>query len=303
MTPLAPIFMSTYRRLDHVKTALEALARNPLAAESTLYFSSDGPLPQHRDEVFAVRRYLEKVEGFAHVELRFYDTNNRKQIWDLRREVSKTHGRYIYLEEDCVTSPNYLRFMNACLDRYEDDEQVHGIAGYTPPIPEMAGSDLKLYRVPYCNVWGFGSWEKKDCRIEHEVPIEDYLRTLRSKELRRKAFDSLGVPFLGMLRKIARKELFGYDIPANHEIIKRDLCLIYPSQSFISNTGFDGSGEHCGSSPEYGVTVYGGERERWDDIEEVTSPEVNRAFGRFNGTTPRNRFRFYSKWLRGKMDP
>lgn len=297
----APILMSTYRRLDHVKTVLAALARNPLASESTLYLSSDGPMPGHREEVFAVRRYLEGLEGFGRIELRFFEHNDRMQIWNQRREVCRTHGRYIYLEEDCVTAPGFLGFMNACLDRYEHDPQLLGIVGYTPPLPELSGTELKLYRVPFCNVWGLGSWEAKDSTIHHDVDPKDYLRTLHSPELRRKAFDSLGVPFLGMLRKIARKELFGYDIPANHEVIKRDLRLIYPSQSLIANIGFDGSGEHCGSTSDYGVSLYEAIRERWDDIEEVSSPEIDRAFGRFNGTNLKNRFRFYSKWLRGKM--
>lgn len=300
MTP-APIFMSTYRRLDHVKKSLDALAKNPLASQSTLYLSSDGPHPEHRDEVFEVRRHLESVEGFGEVKLHFFEENKRRQIWDLRRHISKTHGRYIYLEEDCITAPGFLQYLNTSLTRYEDDPQVLAIIAYTPSLPEMAGPELRNFRVPCSNVWGFSTWEDRDHLVRPAISTEDYMKTLRSPVLRRRAFESLGVPFIGMLGKVSRKELFGYDIMANYEIIKRDLVCIFPSQSLIRNIGFDGSGEHCGTSSEYQVNLYDENRDRWDDIEEVASPEVNRAFGRFHGTSLKNRLRFYSKWLRGKL--
>ena len=298
---LAPIFMTTYRRLDHLKKSLESLARNPLASESTIYLTSDGPLPEHKKEVFAVRNYLENLEGFGRVELHFFDQNHRGQLWDLRREVSEKHGRFIFLEEDCVTAPGFLGFLNASLVRWKDDPAVFGIVAFTPPLPELAGPEMRAFRVPCANVWGFGTWERNDRIIRKTMPKSEVSKTLRSHTMRAKAFESLGAPFLGMLGKAARGQYFGYDIMANYEIIQRDMVCIYPSQSLIRNTGFDGTGEHCGTSDNDEGQLYDQPRERWDDLKEVTSKEVNRAFGRFHGTSARNRWRFYSRWLRGKL--
>lgn len=298
---LAPIFMSTYRRLDHVKRSLEALRRNPLASESTIHITSDGPLPEHKKEVFAVREHLENLEGFGKVELHYYDKNRREQIWDFRRDLSKQHGRFIYLEEDCITAPGFLSFLNASLVRWKNDPAVYGIVAFTPPLPGFAARELKALRVPSANAWGFGTWEKNDRIVRKTISKSEVSRALRSHKMRAKAFESLGVPFFGMLGKAAKGQYLGYDVMACYEIIHRDMVCIFPSQSLISNIGFDGTGEHCGTSDNYEVQLYDQPRERWDDIEEISSKQVNRAFGRFYGTNVRNRWRFYSKWLRGKL--
>lgn len=294
--------ISTYRRLGHVQETLEALKRNDLASRTTLYITSDGPMPGHQDEVFAVRRYLEGLEGFGGVELRFFDVNNRQQIWDTRREVSSGHGRYIYLEEDCVTAPGFLSYINTHLDLHADDESVFSVAGYTPPIPEIRRPDLRLFRVPSYNAWGFGTWERCDRLVRSEIGVDEYHELLRSPDMRRKVNESVGVPFYGMLKLIAEGRLFAYDVPARLEILRRGMISLFPTISLVRNIGFDGSGEHCGEADSYHVALFDKTDVDWANLPVETSTAVNRAFARFYGGTPRNRFRFWSKYLRGKMN-
>lgn len=294
--------MSTYRRLNHVRETLEALKRNELAAQTTLYITSDGPMPGHENEVFAVRRYLEALDGFGDLQLRFFEKNDRQQIWDTRREVSSTHGRYIYLEEDCVPAPGFLSYLNANLDRHAADESVFSIAGYTPPVAEVRRSGLQLFRVPSYNAWGFGTWERCDQMVRSTVTVDEYHKALRSPEMRRRVNESLGVPFYGMLKRIAEGGLFAYDVPARLEIIRRNMVSLFPSRSLVRNIGFDGSGEHCGETDSFHVELLDRTDLDWANLPQETSAAVNRAFARFYGGTARNRFRFWSKYLRGKMN-
>lgn len=297
----APILMSTYRRLAHVKESLAALARNPLAAQSTLYLTSDGPMPGHKEEVFAVRRYLEDLPGFADVRLMFFEQNRRMQVWEARREVSERHGRYIYIEEDCVTRPEFLRYMNACLTRYQDDPGVFAVSGFTPQLEPAMARPLRLLRVPTNNVWGFGTWEDRDRRIQPTLPVDEYHKLLHSARFRNKMYQSTGIPLLGMLQRVADGRLFAaYDVMARLEILRHDLVSIFSSVSLVENIGFDGSGEHCGDGTHYQVKPLEEAGIDWDSLSEERSPAIDRVFASADGGSFRNRARFWWKYLRGK---
>jgi hypothetical protein len=59
---LAPIAFFAYRRPEHTKQTLEALAANSLASESDLFIFSDGPRnEQAQEEVRSVREYIRTV--------------------------------------------------------------------------------------------------------------------------------------------------------------------------------------------------------------------------------------------------
>ncbi|MDR1622628.1 MAG: hypothetical protein LBS00_09665 [Synergistaceae bacterium] len=67
---LAPIAFFAYRRPEHTKQTLEALAANTLASESDLFIFSDGPRDAQAEEgVRAVREYIRTVKGFKSVTL------------------------------------------------------------------------------------------------------------------------------------------------------------------------------------------------------------------------------------------
>ena len=44
------------------------------------------------------------------------------------------YGKIIVLEDDLITSPYFLKFMNEALEKYQDNERVMHIAGYMFPI-------------------------------------------------------------------------------------------------------------------------------------------------------------------------
>lgn len=46
-------------------------------------------------------------------------------------------GRIIVLEDDLLTSPYFLKFMNEALSLYEDEERVISVHGYIYPIKKL----------------------------------------------------------------------------------------------------------------------------------------------------------------------
>jgi hypothetical protein len=293
--------LTTYRRLDHVRASLAALARNPLAAESELFITSDGPREADREQVMKVREFLQDVSGFRNVHLLFRDQNGRYGNWVARREILAEYGRLVFLEEDCICAPGFLNFINQGLTRHADDDQVFSIAGYSPPISELRTPTIQCARVPSFNPWGFGIWKERDAMVPRSLSPGDFNRLLSDRNFRRKVMASLGAPYFGMLRKVVLGELCAYDIMAMLTVIQNDFVSIFPSQSFVQNTGFDGSGEHCGVTGDY----------RTDPCQEVDfdlasipsfqSRQLNLAFAEFFGGTRRNTLKFHSKRLRGRL--
>ena len=116
---LAPVGLSVYSRLDHVKQTIQALIRNKMASETMLYIFSDAPQPGDELKVEMVRKFLKTIEGFKKIAIIERTKNSRvKNNRSGIRMLLNEYGRMIFLEEDIVTAPTFLEFMNQALNFY-----------------------------------------------------------------------------------------------------------------------------------------------------------------------------------------
>ena len=252
---LAPIILFVYNRPQHTATALEALAKNPLAKESTLYIYADGAkadasaetlqkIKETRDvikskawcnEVIIVER--EKNYGLA---------NN---ILNGVTEVINKHGKIIALEDDLVTAPHFLNYMNDALNQFENKTEVACISAYVYPIANLT----ELFFIKGADCWGWATWKREWDQFETDGA--KLLQQLESQQLT-KAFDFNGTyPYTGMLRdQIAGKNNSWAVRWYASAFLKNKLCL-YPAQSLVKNIGTDGSGTHFSSSTTAFETV------------------------------------------------
>lgn len=161
MNTLAPIALFVYNRPEHVRKTVEALRANTLAAESELFIFSDGAKnAEDAAAVKEIRKYLETISGFQKITI-----TPRSENWGLSKsvisgvtEMVDKHGKVIVLEDDLVTSPYFLRYMNDGLNKFENSDQVISIHGYlypidnlTPPVFFLRGADC----------WGWATWKNK----------------------------------------------------------------------------------------------------------------------------------------------
>ena len=124
---ISPIVLFVYNRLWHTRQTIEALQKNELASQSELFIYADGARNENEiDQVFEVRCYIEEVEGFKKVTITERDKN-----WGLANsiingvtQIVNKYGRVIVLEDDLVTSPFFLRYMNDALDIYKDNNEI-----------------------------------------------------------------------------------------------------------------------------------------------------------------------------------
>jgi hypothetical protein len=244
---LAPVALFVYKRPEHTKRTLEALLDNSGFDGRTLLIFSDGPkTPADQKAVDSVRAICREVTG-ANVKI-IESKTNLGLATSIITGVSKTvndYGRVIVLEDDLVTSPSFLRFMDSALEKFKNERRVASIHGYSYPAEGLPES----YFLRGADCWGWATWKRAWDLFEPNS--EELLRKLKRKRLL-PAFDFQGAyPFSEMLRRHAVGLNDSWAIRWHASIYLEDMLTLYPGRSLISNIGLDGSGSNSGSDDRW----------------------------------------------------
>jgi len=250
---LSPIVLFVYNRPDHTRQTIESLQKNELAGESELFIYSDAPKNENAiEQVNQVREYIKTINGFKRITI-----IEREKNWGLAKsiiegvtKVVNEYGKIIVLEDDLVTSPYFLKFMNDALEFYQEDKKVWHISGWNYPIETSGLDDVFLWRLMNC--WGWATWT--DRWQYYEKDVKKVLNTFNRKEIKKFNLDGVENFWNQVIEnksgKINTWAIFWYaTIFKNH-----GLC-VNPSHTFTENIGRDGSGVHCGKKQCIGVDL------------------------------------------------
>ncbi|MFC1621052.1 methyltransferase, TIGR04325 family [Candidatus Omnitrophota bacterium] len=237
---LAPIVLFVYNRPWHTRQTVEALKRNLLSAESELFVFSDAP--KNRDAgkgVEEVREYIKSINGFKslNIILREEHLGLARSIIAGVEEVVNRYGKVIVMEDDLVSAPYFINFMNKALFLYENEDEVAGVHGYTLPVKSSLPETFFL-KDPGCLGWatwkrGWDIFEKDGAGL-----LKELKRCNRTRE-----FDYNNTyPYTRMLEYQARKKKESWAILWYASVFLRNKLCLYPAQSFIQHIGSDGSG-------------------------------------------------------------
>jgi hypothetical protein len=277
MSP-APIVVFAYRRPDHLKRVLGALAANSGVADSPLFIYCDGArnsadLP----EVTAARAVARAASGFASVEIMERPTNCglSDSILSGVTEICDRFGRAIVLEDDVLPTQFFLQYCNQALDRYANDDRIISVGCHT----FTSGIELPetfLLNMPDC--WGWGVWRRSWKRFNRDGA--ELLSQISDRGLS-DGFDFGGAyPYTQMLRSqvVGGNQSWAIRWYA-HAFLERKLTL-YPARAVTTNIGFDGTGTHGGSRDSY-CSVLTAERPiRVDTIAVAESEAGRETWGR-----------------------
>jgi hypothetical protein len=241
----APIVLFVYARLEHTKKTIKALVANQLASSSDLYIYSDAARSNlDKEKVDSVREYIETVKGFNSIKVIERDHNYglASNVIDGVTEVSELHGRVIVLEDDIVTDPYFLTFMNNALNEYRDNHKVWHISGWSYPIDKEGLQDIFFWRVMNC--WGWATWS--DRWLSFTKDPDNLIHTWDRKTIKKFNLDG----YYNFWSQVVANQhgglntwaVFWYATIFSHH----GLCL-NPVKSLVVNIGLDGSGENCGS--------------------------------------------------------
>lgn len=243
---LAPIVLFVYNRPWHTRQTIESLQKNELASESELFIFSDGPKTERDvEKIKEVRNYIKSIDGFKKITV-----IEREKNWGLANNIIdgvtrivNEYGKIIVLEDDLVTSPYFLKFMNEALEVYKDEKRVWHISGWNYPIDTDGLGDVFFWRVMNC--WGWATWV--DRWKHYEKNTDKIINEFTKKDIRRFNLDGVE-DFWGQVIANKKGKIDSWAIFWYATIFKRNGLCLNPSQTYVLNIGHDKSGIHCGET-------------------------------------------------------
>lgn len=291
----APIVLFTYARIGHTIRTLESLIRNFGSSEHDLIVYSDAPrVPEDVSAVEEVRNYLKTIKGFRSVTIHYRQHNFglAKSIIDGVSEVLLHNEQVIVLEDDMVTSPYFLTYMNEALEQYVDDERVISVHGYVYPTAQKLPEAFFL-RGADC--WGWATWRRGWALFNPDG--KSLMEELRRRHLI-DLFDFNGAfGYSKMLESQIKGANDSWAIRWYASAFLADKLTLYPGRSLIQNIGNDNSGTHCSNTKDYETYLHNS-RVNLTGIEVVPSVEGRVAFEIFFRKSKDNMF---AKLIRGLL--
>jgi len=169
-------------------------------------------------------------------------------------EVINEYGKAIILEDDIVTSPYFLKFMNEALDFYEKNKRIYSISGYTFPVKLPKKYALTYFVAFRISSWGWATWKDRWENLIVDNNNECYLK--RPTQLN--AFlDKAGMDIAPMLLRTLKKQTNSWAVKWAFTHIKNNALCLFPSNSLVKNIGTDASGVNfISKTNKYDVETY-----------------------------------------------
>ena len=241
MKTLAPVVLFCYKRLDTLKLTIENLQQNFLAAESELFIFSDAAKTKDDEPLVSeIRHYLKTIDGFKRVTVTEAVENKglaRSIIGGVTDILSK-YDKVIVLEDDLVTSRNFLVYMNDGLNYYKNNPKIFSVAGFSTPINIKGLKKNAVFFTKRSDSCGWGTWKNRWEKIDWDV--KDYLSFMQDRSAQRK-FNEMGSDMTGLLKKQKEGKINSWAIRWCFHQFKHDLYSVHPVVSKIQNVGFDSS--------------------------------------------------------------
>ena len=234
----APIILFVYRRLDTLKQVIKNLKKNKLSKLSDIYIFSDGYKNLNdKKNVLAVRTYLKNIQGFKNkkIILRNKNLGLAKNIISGTSKILSLKGKGIIIEDDIIVSPNFLTYMNLCLEKFKEEKKIWHINAWNYNIKlKSCKYDVFYWKGMHC--WGWATWYNK-WKFYKKDP-KKLIRTFSDKDIKKFNYDGYFDFWRQVIRnyksKIDSWAIFWYAI-----IFKNKGLCVSPLESLTFNIGHD----------------------------------------------------------------
>jgi hypothetical protein len=251
---LSPIALFVYNRLDHTVKTVESLQKNILAMDSEIIVYSDAAKDTNViNQVNKVRDYISTINGFKKITIIMRPTNFglANSIIDGVTTIVNKYGKIIVLEDDLVTSPYFLSFMNEALEFYENKRDVYSITGFNYPLKITSDYMFGTYLYPRCSSKSWATWKNKWRKIEfneNEIINKWNLSKIEFK------IDPYGKDLYRMFKSQLNQDINSWAIRFAVNQIMLEKYTAYPVKSYVLDIG-DDSGTHANNSLAHKVVV------------------------------------------------
>lgn len=249
----APILLFTYNRPLHTKTTVEALKKNNLSQQSHLFVFSDAARNENDiRKVKEVRSELKKISGFKNITIIERETNYGlgNNIIDGVTKIVNEYGSVIVMEDDLVSSPFFLEYMNSALDIYQNTDEVISIHGYWYPIKKNLPETFFLRNA---DCLGWATWKRGWNFFE---PDGSVLLNKLIESHQQNIFDyDNSYPYTSMLEDFVAGKNNSWAVRWYASAFLNNKLTLYPGRSLIFHAGGDGTGTNTGFDNHLDVTL------------------------------------------------
>ena len=254
----APVIIPTLCRYKHFKECLESLSKCKWAEETEVFVGLDYPAKEsHRPGYEKIKSYLKEVGDMTfkkiHVFEREVNYGGGKNCTELKKVALERFDTYIYSEDDNVFAPNFLEYMDTCLEKYKDDPNVIAICGYSYPVDwDVSDGATVLKQQVNVSMWGTGLWkDKEDKWNDHYykgIMLADLPKFIKKRGYK-KMIDASLIEYMEAACNITG--VGNGMLTCKTDIARRAFLAVYdkyaitPVVSKVRNQGFDGSGVYC----------------------------------------------------------
>jgi hypothetical protein len=245
------IALFVYNRPEHTQEVLNSLQKNKIPK---LYIFSDGVKDgKDKNTVGKVRNMIDSIDWRETEIIKSQENKGlANSIVYGVNYVLERHTRIIVLEDDCVPSDDFVDFMEKCFDKYENNEKVMNVTGYSLPINIPSGYPCDIYFSYRSSSWGWGTWRRAWKYFDRNKLI---LAEIEKSPNLRKKINRAGEDLIPMLKNQINGKLDSWAVFWSINIIKNDGVCINPVRSKIKNIGHDGTGVHCVTNNRYKVKI------------------------------------------------
>lgn len=251
-----PIVIPTMNRVSHLQRLLESLQKNKLAQYTEVYISVDyPPFEKYFSGYHEMCAFLkEEICGFGGVHVFYQEKNlgpsaNAEFLFNV---VKQKYDAYIYSEDDNIFSPNFLEYMDVCLEKYRSDESVVAVSGYLWPIEVEQTNSIKGCDSLF-SAWGYGTWFNKEKELLKGLSFDSFERMLHNSRIVYKLKSENPFIFSELIKGyfeysgclVKNGDLRPIDLAYSVLMFWDNKRTIYPSCSKVRNGGNDGSGVNC----------------------------------------------------------
>jgi len=246
----APIIITVYNRLNHLKKCIDSIKKNRLAIQTDVFIVSDAPsLQNHVEKINEIRSYVKNIDGFKSVTLIAWQINkgSSRSLFDALKIILEKFDKFIFIEDDNIVSPYFLSYFQDAFEKYRKESSIFGICAYNYMINIPIEYQYDAYFMRVAPMWGFGTWKSK---------FEEFLKQNQNPDFKSKEYKKYS-KYLQQssfyLKRMVNNNEFWFDAVCTYYLYKNNMFNLLPVQTLVRNTGFDNSGEHCKQNDSFGT--------------------------------------------------
>jgi hypothetical protein len=253
----APIILFVYNRPGHARRTVESLAANNLASQSDLFVFSDASgNPAAGPAVQEVRQSIGCIRGFRSVTVieRESHFGLAKSVISGVTQILRGRGRVIVLEDDLLTTSDFLTFMNRALERYQNEPRLFSVSGFNFAVRPPARYPYDAFTIYRSSSIGWGTWEGRWQKVDWAV--SDYT-SFRLSEQSQRLFHRAGEDLTRMLALQMDGRIDSWAIRWVYAHFRHNALALLSLHPRVFHIGCDGSGTNSrrGSLKQHPLTL------------------------------------------------